>query len=320
MNGIVSGIRKWALPVAVSGGLLWAILRQMKGDAVAAALARVDYGAVGISACILAVSYGVRSWRWTIPLRSAVTVTAAIGAVGLAANHFLPARGGEVLRSWLLRRAGGVAMTESLAVIFGERVTDAIVLVGLGGLATLTMANVPEWFERAGWIGAGAAVSAGLGFALAPWIHGALQHRFSGLAKKLEPAVAGILSVRSPAKLAPFALATAAIWLLDAWAGQWIASGMGIPVPYAAQLVLLTGLAFSGAVPAIPGNVGVYQFVAIQILGPLGVEASQAVVFLLLFQAVDYTIAAAAGLTGYLALPAELRDINLWRKARAEQS
>lgn len=320
MNGIWSGIRKWAIPAAISGGLLWAILNQISGAAVSTALARVDLRAVAISISILAISYAIRSWRWTIPLRSAVVVTMAIGAVGLAANHFLPARGGELLRSWLLRRSAGVAMTESLAVVFGERLTDAIVLAGLGGLATLTMTNLPDWFQRAGWIGAAAALSAAAGFALAPMIHSAMRTRFAGLAVQLEPAIAGIRSVRNPVRLVPFVLATVAIWLLDAWAGHWIASGMGIPVPYGAQLVLLTGLAFSGAVPAIPGNVGVYQFVAIQILGPIGVDASQAVVFLLLFQAIDYTVATAAGLAGYLVLPSELRDISQWRKARSERS
>lgn len=311
MRSAGARLRRWAIPVLVSGTLLWLVLRRLSAAELAAAWSKTSSTGLAAAAGLLVVSYCLRSWRWTMPLESPLGVTTAIGAIGLAANHFLPARGGEAIRSWLLRRHFEVPMTKSLAVIFGERLCDALVLAGLAGLASLSLEGIPEWLTKAAAFGGAASLGGAVLFAASPWIHSRLPAK----ADRLKPAVEAVKALGRPLVLAGFFAATAAIWLLDALAGRIISTAMGLPLSYPVQLLLLAALAFSGAVPAAPGGAGVYQFVAVELLRPFGVDANPAVVFLLIFQAIDYAVAGAAGMAGYAALPAKLRDISQWRSA-----
>jgi hypothetical protein len=62
--------------------------------------------------------------------------------------------------------------------------------------------------------------------------------------------------------------------------------------------VLLAALGLSSALPSTPGYVGVYQFVAVSVLTPFGFTQSQALVFILAYQAVNYAVICVWGLLG----------------------
>ena len=53
-------------------------------------------------------------------------------------------------------------------------------------------------------------------------------------------------------------------------------------------ILLLTGLGLGSALPSTPGYVGIYQFVAVTVLGPMGIAKSQALAFILVVQAYGY--------------------------------
>ena len=51
---------------------------------------------------------------------------------------------------------------------------------------------------------------------------------------------------------------------------------LNIPITLSQAFVLLAGLGLSSAIPSTPGYVGVYQFVAVTVLAPFGIEAAAA--------------------------------------------
>jgi uncharacterized membrane protein YbhN (UPF0104 family) len=61
-------------------------------------------------------------------------------------------------------------------------------------------------------------------------------------------------------------------------------------------MLLLTGLGLSSALPSTPGYVGIYQFVAVTVLVPLGIAKAPALAFILLVQASGYVVTLLLGL------------------------
>ena len=61
-----------------------------------------------------------------------------IVCIGYMGNNIYPARAGEVLRAYVLRRTEGVPITASLATILVERIFDGVVMLGF------VFVNLPE--------------------------------------------------------------------------------------------------------------------------------------------------------------------------------
>jgi hypothetical protein len=86
---------------------------------------------------------------------------------------------------------------------------------------------------------------------------------------------------------------------------------VGLAISFPLAVLLLTGLGLSSALPSTPGYVGIYQFVAVTVLGPFGIDKSQALAYILLTQAYGYVVLLLLGLPsmhilrGNAAVPAE---------------
>ena len=86
-----------------------------------------------------------RAWRWAYllrPLNAGLTArglypTVVIGYMG---NNIYPARIGEVLKAWILRKDTGVPMPSSLATVIIERVMDGLAMVAF---VLIGLPNVP---------------------------------------------------------------------------------------------------------------------------------------------------------------------------------
>src|SRR3990170_5712826 len=145
-------LKRWQfwIGLAVSAIFLWLALRGLRLEDLWESLrgARYAWLVPGIAAYFVAV--WARAWRWhyllrplkRIPLRTAFPVV----AIGYMGNNIYPARAGEVLRAYILRRKEGIPFTASFATILVERVFDGVVMllfvfVNLPELAQLTAAS-----------------------------------------------------------------------------------------------------------------------------------------------------------------------------------
>jgi len=126
---------RWRVIVglAVSAVFIYLALRGLKLSAFVAALRGADYIWLvpGIAAYFLAVA--ARTWRWHTMLRHIEDVPVyplfRIVCIGYMGNNIYPARAGEVLRSYVLKRAYGIRMTASLPTVIIERLFDGLTML-----------------------------------------------------------------------------------------------------------------------------------------------------------------------------------------------
>jgi len=238
----------------------------------------------------------LRALRWRLLLAGARPVPAgivfAVNSAGQMGNSLLPARLGDVFRATTLGPAG-ISSGFALATVFVERVLDTGFLVLLSAVALGSIAAVPAWLARASRVLAGVALG-GMAFALLlplfeasilrageRCVPGRWLARFRGL---VEQFVLGLRSLRNPRRVLGFLLLTVAIWSLDG-AGAWVLGrGVGAMLSPALTVLLLTSVALSSAVPLAPGNLGVYQMVAVAVLTPLGIARARALVLAVALQ------------------------------------
>jgi hypothetical protein len=102
----------------------------------------------------------------------------------------------------------------------------------------------------------------------------------------------------NPTRGFAFAGMTILIWLTDAVGTMIGARAFGFSLSLPIAVMLLAGLGLSSAIPFTPGYVGVYQFVAVAVLVPLGFPRSGVLAYIIVAQALGYVIITVWGLLG----------------------
>ena len=91
----------------------------------------------------------LRAYRWRILLnaegRVSIPTVFWATAAGYFGNNFLPARAGELVRTFLISTRSGLEPAYVLATALSERVADAVALVAIGALVLLTLPSPPGW-------------------------------------------------------------------------------------------------------------------------------------------------------------------------------
>ena len=244
----------------------------------------------------------LRGFRWRILLEAEAPVaygtTFWAVAAGYFGNNFLPARGGEVVRSLIVRSRSDLTVPYVLATALSERAADAVALVIFGGISMALLPQVQPWmrmvrvsFLLVGMVGI-------LGLTLLPRLEGQLNralHRWPKLQTVLRQVLMGIRSLHDGKRLLQFACLTVTVWAIDAGATSLLARSMAIAMPVQLSMLLIVALSLASAVPSTPGYIGVYQFVAVMVLQPFGIKPSVAIAFMLVSQVITYGVTALLG-------------------------
>ena len=82
----------------------------------------------------------------------------------------------------------------------------------------------------------------------------------------------------------PFLLFTALIWMMDGIGTIILANSFHESLLLSESFLFIAALGISSAIPATPGYVGVYQFVAVTVLVPFGFTREAALALILLAQ------------------------------------
>jgi glycosyltransferase 2 family protein len=253
--------------------------------------------AVFVYACVTLV----RGVRWHAILRRAgieasMVDTQALVVVGYMGNTVLPARGGELLRVFLLGQRTGRSRVTILGTIIAERLLDVLALLVLLVLLAIVAATGVQGAFHLGPTAAIAAITL-LVLALvllAGWRMGRAGrlHALSGRAVSLTLATRNLLSVQG----LRLVLLTAAIWGGEGFI-YWLvgrALHLHMNILQGCFLVVLSSLV--AIIPAAPGYAGTYD-AAIQFgLGVLHVHGGRAISFGLLVRLVIFLPITVAGL------------------------
>jgi glycosyltransferase 2 family protein len=242
---------------------------------------------------LLATLEGVRIWPMVFAL-----VLAALGGVGhaaywwvvirtvhpitlremtvytfasSAANNYLPVRGGEALRVWLVRQRHGVALTLSGAIIAIEKafdITSLLTLVSpLPWLLPALDPNVRHALFVLPCIVAGAVI--------AIVIAGRFARRWSLLS--------GFRVVGRPSVLSAGFAFILSSWVCDVCCVLAVLYAVGIPATLDKALVVILSVNVAIAIPTTPGQFGVHELASTAALKMLGVPEAPAIAFAVLY-------------------------------------
>jgi uncharacterized membrane protein YbhN (UPF0104 family) len=278
-------------------------LRHIDWRAVAAALTGARVELVVAAAAINFVHVACKSERWHVLLAP----VARLGRLRLywylivsyAASVVLPARAGEALRVYLLKKREGVAVAASIGVLVVEKLFEGIGLLAVIAPLPLLL-HLPRWARiTIGVLAAGGVAATALAVALA-W-HARAGSRWERLGH-------GLQSVRRPrvfAAATAWSFAAYALDLVEVWL---ILAAVGVHVPWpTAALVLLT-LNLAIALPSTPGHVGAFEAGAVAGLQAVGVPLAPALAFALVYHVMQVGPILLAGLSGLRLVAAARAD------------
>jgi len=280
--------------VAVAGCVLWArhqdkpTLPQDAGDWALLALGVGVYG----------LTILVRGWRWHEILRFAHVGHQRPDAYGLVTvgymgNNVLPARGGELLRIFLLAERSSARRREVLGTILTERMLDAGALVVLFALLTALDVGGSPAGRTPAYIAGGLLVA--LLAAMAVYLRVRMTGRLEGFADRVRPVARAsrLLLTRRGAELA---VATAVVWLAESVIFWLVGASIGLAISVLESTLVVVLASFFALIPAAPGYVGTYDAAVLFALRALDVPGSAAIGAALLFRLVIFVPVTLAGL------------------------
>jgi len=293
---------KWCLlSVGISGLFLLAIFWQVNIQEIKEALKTADYAYVPLAVLLNLLTNILRSYRWKYvlnPLRSIGIASVFSGvAIGYMANNVLPARLGELIRSYFLGQKEGLSKSSTLATIVVERLFDGVTL-----LLFLTFISLffpfPDWIKKVGWFATAICVAFSVFLAFlvlkknltlelvtwsTAWVPAHVARRVHGLAGSFLTGLA-ILNHRRDAILA-FAFSVL-VWTVEAGTYYVVSLCFDFHLPVYVAFVTLAIVNFGTLIPAGPGYVGTFEFFCVSALSLVSVDKSVALSYALVLHAV----------------------------------
>jgi uncharacterized protein (TIRG00374 family) len=288
---------RWRLlgGLAVSGLFLYLALRGLAWDEFFTALGSAAYIWLLPGVAVYFVGVWFRAWRWHYMLRHVAPVSAnqlfPLVCIGYMGNNIYPARAGEVLRSYVLKREHGVSMSTSLATVIIERLFDGLTML-LFVFAALPFVRVDRLLNTFGsWV-----IGFTLLFLVALGAFLLLAARPALGARVIHPMVRLILPERyrdravasadrflhgfgslgrGPEVLMIFGTSVL-IWLCETMKYWFVMHAFPFEVSFL-TLMLMNGIVnLFTSIPAAPGNFGTFDLPGIRILEAAGVSQALA--------------------------------------------
>jgi uncharacterized protein (TIRG00374 family) len=275
---------------------LWLTLRDVPEAALRDVFSRIDpvLGLLALASTLVGLLAVVARWRLLLGIeapRFSLLFRATV--IGQMLNIVVPLRVGEVARAWAASARGGVSIagvTGSLAI---EKAVDLIIF-GASTALVVFVAVVPTPAMRpVRWIVLPAIAAVGLAaaFFVARWLgrSNAATSSEQGLLATLRRAfVASAAVIATPAAVVNLLGLSLIVLATAAGANQLLLAACGIDVPWWTGLAVLVVLQAGTVPPALPGRLGVYNYLTVLTLATLGVDAATAAAYSIALYAIAY--------------------------------
>lgn len=263
--------------VVVGVGLM---LRGLALGALADALARARvWPLIAASAIALAVYvFKAISWRIMLAPRFDVSLPRLVRytVIAFAASAIAPARAGELVRVWLLKRRDHVDAATSIAVATSEKALDAVSLLVLA-------APLPWLLPLPAWVAQGLlALTALVAIAV-----GVIAFASGWIPPGSWPGRVIAALERRPRQLARVFVALLVGWLIDLGAVILVLYALDLStVPWSGALLVLVVVNVAISIPSTPAQIGTLELGAlIPLVDILHVAKEPAIAFALVYHA-----------------------------------
>jgi len=242
-----------------------------------------------------------RTWRWQyllkpmawLPLRRLFPIV----VIGYMGNNVYPARAGEFIRSYVLRRNASVPISASLATVLVERVFDGLVML-LFVFAALPFVSLPRWL---GFTVVAATVVFALALVILLWmamrpqaflrLYGALAERLLPMRLRgsgraiLERFCTGLAALGRPRDFGMVFLTSTVIWLTETTKYWVLMHGFPFRVPFLILMLMTAVVNLATTIPSAPGYIGTFDKPGVETLKAFGVSESIAASYTLVLHA-----------------------------------
>jgi len=270
---------------------------------------------LSLSFLVYYLTFPLRGWRWRILLLNAqfddpppISDLTEITFLSYFANSLVPAKLGDIYRSYLLKRSAGLSFSKTMGTVVAERFIDLVVifalvavisLIGFGGrmpetiLQTLGVTLILVLVAVVGLL----AMKRGRGF-----IQTILPARVRSLYARFEEGM--FLSFR---RFPVLLLLTLLIWVMEGGRFLFAARALNLAIDPLTALFIALGAALLTALPFTPAGLGFVESAIVAVLllaGELGmvsgVNANLALSVALLDRLVSYWGLILLGLVVYI--------------------
>lgn len=293
---------RFALGIVISAVFLWFALQGQDLANVWNTLTHANYLWIipGILTYFLAVL--ARTWRWHYLLRSIKAVPLRelfpIVTIGYMGNNIYPARAGEVLRAYALKKRAGVPMSASLATVVIERLFDGVVMLLFVFVSLPRLEALPDWLRQIVILGSAVFFTALIAFFMLAanprhaqrvyrWLIARLipiefQGRVHGLADRF---MDGLSALRRERDVLAIFVTSLVIWLLETVKYWFVMHAFPFEVSFYALMLMNGVVNLATTIPSSPGYVGTFDAPGIAILQAFGVNKSIATGYTLVLHA-----------------------------------
>ena len=292
------------LAIALAAVLLFYSLRGIEWQRVWQLIEHARPGWLAFALALSTTTLFLRACRWRVLLSAEADVSVPdvfwATCAGYFGNNFLPARGGELVRTYMISAGYRLDLPFVLATALCERIADAVTLVAIASVVLLTLPAQSGAVAKAVPLFAAIALAGAAAIVILPLVGPAavrllqrvpLPDRLrSRLVAACDQGLRGLRAFHHVGRLPGFCAFSAAIWILDALATTITAKALALSIALPVAFLLLAALGLGSALPSTPGYVGIYQFVAVTVLTPFGLSRTDAIAYILLAQALSYVV------------------------------
>ena len=246
--------------------------RNVDWGEAAQALARANPYFVLLGLIVYYATFPLRSWRWSRLLRQGGANIAwdqllKILFVGWFVNSIVPAKLGDLYRSYLVKRRFGISMSRTVGVVVAERLLDLLVVFALlivGGYVAFGRTILPDL--RIVYL-TGAALALLLVAAVAGLYYVAprLGRFFPAEARRIGHLFReGVLhSFRALPLAGPV---TIGIWACEAVRLLFVLTSLGLELPWSGVVFVAVAVALLTTVPLTPAGFGFVEIAMVYVL------------------------------------------------------
>ena len=286
------------LAILLVAGCLWFFIREIDWSKLSRALRDAMLWPLFLAAGLNFACLWGKAVCWRIMLAPRYVVSTMrlfrYTIAAFAASAIAPARAGEVLRLWTLKRRDGVPVADTAAVAVAEKLLDGASMLILVAPIPWLLPGLPTWVVSSILLCAGIAVGLfiGLFIAVGRVDTSAPASKRSWFTRFLS----GMHVLRSPKRMLGSMASLLFVWLADLAEVMLVLYAVGIHLPLAAGLLILFTLNLTIAVPSTPAQVGALEVGALAALKLLHVPQEPALAFALLYHAMQVIPLILAGL------------------------
>lgn len=287
-------LKRWQfwLGMAISAVFLYLALKGLNMARAWEVARSANYWWILPGVLVYFVAVWARTWRWHYMLRPIKRISLAnlfpVVVIGYMGNNVYPARIGELLRAYVLRKRENVSISSSLATVLVERVFDGVVML-LFVFFSLPFTPMPDWLRQVVIVGSllfFTALAFFLILAASPrlaqriyvWVIGRfvperLRRPAIGF---LDRFMDGLHSLRSPADVAMIFVTSLVIWLAETVKYWFVMHSFNFEAPFYVLMLMNGVVNLATTIPSSPGYVGTFDAPGIKVLEGFGIDRAVA--------------------------------------------